>query len=247
MDDITWFEPGWNHENLCFGSGRYFAYCCQILQRDGNHAMGFRFCSWWDEIALVIYPSTCVLGNKTWPHKFHTSLMVMRTQSPNHCHDSTAFDSRMPCNSSPFSTVLSGRSWLVPSELQAASTRHESSGVSVAGFANLKIVDVDILQQLRFVPMDIENWSSIVVICYVRQGVSSQDSCFAFTFFFAWTPQNHPKDRHGKKNAGCNKGPIWRLSLWPFAPVPKALSTWTWWVKGWRGKIAVIPVKNPQD
>lgn len=109
--------------------------------------------------------------------------MVMRTQSPNHCHDSTAFDSRMPCNSSPFSTVLSGRSWLVPSELQAASTRHESSGVSVAGFANLKIVDVDILQQLRFVPMDIENWSSIVVICYVRQGVSSQDSCFAFTFF----------------------------------------------------------------
>lgn len=183
MDDITWFEPGWNHENLCFGSGRYFAYCCQILQRDGNHAMGFRFCSWWDEIALVIYPSTCVLGNKTWPHKFHTSLMVMRTQSPNHCHDSTAFDSRMPCNSSPFSTVLSGRSWLVPSELQAASTRHESSGVSVAGFANLKIVDVDILQQLRFVPMDIENWSSIVVICYVRQGVSSQDSCFAFTFF----------------------------------------------------------------
>jgi len=31
-------------------------------------------------------------------------------------------------------------------------------------------VDVEILQQLRFVPMDIENWSSIVVICCVRQG-----------------------------------------------------------------------------
>lgn len=93
--------------------------------------------SWWDEIALVIYPSTCVLGNKTWPHKFHTSLMVMRTQSPNHCHDSTAFDSRMPCNSSPFSTVLSGRSWLVPSGAASRIYKTWIIGGFSAGFASL--------------------------------------------------------------------------------------------------------------
>lgn len=130
-DDTTWFEPGWNHENLSSRSGRYFACCCQILQRDGDHAIGFRFCSWWDEIARVIYPSRCVLGNKTWLHNI-THLWWFENPIAQSLPWLNGFLCRMPCNSSPFSTVLSGRSWLVHSGAEgAASTRHESSGVSV--------------------------------------------------------------------------------------------------------------------
>ena len=87
--------------------------------------------SWWDEIALVIYPSTCVLGNKTWPHKFHTSLMVWEPNRP-----IPAMTQRLSIQGCHATAVPSVRCLVVdpgwfPQELQAASTRHESSGVSV--------------------------------------------------------------------------------------------------------------------
>ena len=201
--------------------------------------------SWWDEVALVIYPSRCVLGNKTWLHNITHLWWLWEPNRP-----ITAMTQRLSIQGCHATAVPSVRCLVVdpgwfPQELQAASTRHESSGVSVLNSPASKNVDVDILQQLRFIPMDIENWSSIVVICCVRQGVSSQDSCFAFTFFCV----NSTKPPNGSpwKKKQLQQRPNLKTFTLALRSCAKGLINMNMVGQRMMWKIAVVPVKNPQD